>query len=654
MLNKKLLGSVSSLPQDDNFENVTLLLNGDGTNGAQNNTFVDSSTNNFTITRNGNTTQGSFSPYGSNWSNFLNGSSYLSLSSNTALNLGSGDFTIEAFINFSSLSSNRGIVYSGTDPNSNFGYGLQWSSNALYFWYTTNGSNLASQSVSWTPSVGVWYHLAVTRNGNDLKFFVNGTQTGSTQSLSGVTIYSSTSDMRVGGESTGSPTSLPGSMNGYMSNFRLVKGTSLYNSSFTPSTVPLTAVSGTSLLTCQSNRFIDNSSNNFALTITGSPSVQRFSPFEPTAPYSTSVIGGSGYFDGSGDYLSLTGATAIGSSNYTLEYWVYPTSTELLQGVFVTTVNAATGVLRTGIYNGKVYVDIYDGTGSIDSGSAVPLNAWSHIAITKSGSSYTSYLNGAVNTTWTDSTTLTGTAWVTGRLQSDGYDFKGYVSNLRLVVGSVVYTAAFTPPSAPITAITDTKLLQSMTNAGIPDLAMQNNLETVGNAQVSTSVKKYGTGSLAFDGTGDYLLSAANQVIATSRFTVEAWLYKSSADEKYAIAQGTSGNAGRFAIGVASSNWFVQIGSSNVNAGSVSTNTWTHIAVTYDGTTLTLYVNGTSVGTASTTQAVQNTRLRIGTLGPDWSSIYEWDGYMDDIRITNGVIRYTTTFTPPASALPTF
>ena len=66
-------GAVTAAPSDPQFDYVTLLLNGDGTNGAQNNTFLDSSTNAFTITRNGNTTQGSFSPYGSLWSNYLNG-----------------------------------------------------------------------------------------------------------------------------------------------------------------------------------------------------------------------------------------------------------------------------------------------------------------------------------------------------------------------------------------------------------------------------------------------------------------------------------------------------------------------------------------------------------------------------------------------------
>ena len=79
--------AVSGETPDAQFNYVTMLLHGDGTNGAQNNTFLDSSTNNFTITRNGNTTQGSFSPYGSNWSNYFDGTSaYLAAPSNSAYN----------------------------------------------------------------------------------------------------------------------------------------------------------------------------------------------------------------------------------------------------------------------------------------------------------------------------------------------------------------------------------------------------------------------------------------------------------------------------------------------------------------------------------------------------------------------------------------
>ena len=87
LANKLNKGSGGAAP-DDKFNYVTMLLHGDGTNGAQNNTFVDSGPNTFTITRNGNTTQGSFSPYGSNWSNFFSGTSgqYLNTVANAAIN----------------------------------------------------------------------------------------------------------------------------------------------------------------------------------------------------------------------------------------------------------------------------------------------------------------------------------------------------------------------------------------------------------------------------------------------------------------------------------------------------------------------------------------------------------------------------------------
>jgi hypothetical protein len=85
-------GSVSE-PTDSKFNYVTMLLHGNGTNGAQNNTFLDSSTNNFSITRNGNTTQGTFTPYGANWSNYFDGSSYFT--SSTSQIVPTGSFTVE-------------------------------------------------------------------------------------------------------------------------------------------------------------------------------------------------------------------------------------------------------------------------------------------------------------------------------------------------------------------------------------------------------------------------------------------------------------------------------------------------------------------------------------------------------------------------------
>jgi len=666
MLNKKLLASTASKPpEDDNFQNVSLLLSGDGTNGAQNNTFVDSSTNNFTITRNGNTTQGSFSPYGTLWSNNFNGSSMLTAASSSDWTLGTGDFTIEAWMFATSLGTSNYPTIVSNMSNFDSGYtnrfALTLHSSGIV-WYNTVG-NFGLQSNS-APQLNVWTHVAIVRSSSTISMYVNGV--AQTQTQTSNQDYSTTNELYIGGIPF---TSTSARFIGNISNLRIVKGSAVYTSNFTPSTTPLTAFTNTTVLTCQSNRFVDNSSTGRAITVsTGSPSVQRFSPFNPTAPYSTSVIGGSGYFDGSGDYLRLADNSAfqLGSGDFTLETWVYLTAAppiydaSLLSYGTTGNFNGWQLALTNASTQGRLIFSFNFST-VVTSTLATKLNSWNHVAVSRSGNTLYLFINGVLDSsnsfTATSNTGGADFAYINTSSYDPGSSDRtpaGYLCGSRLVKGTCLYTSTFTLPTAPVSPVTNTSYLLGYTNAGIPDLAMQNNLETVGNAQVSTSVKKYGTGSLAFDGTGDYLLSAATQVIAASRFTVEAWLYKSSTNEKYAIAQGTSGNAGRFAIGVASTNWFVQIGSASVNAGSVSTNTWTHIAVTYDGATLTLYVNGTSVGTASTTQAVQNTTLRLGTLGADWSTIYEWDGYMDDIRITNGVIRYTTTFTPPASALPTY
>ena len=113
---------------------------------------------------------------------------------------------------------------------------------------------------------------------------------------------------------------------GYVSNLRLVVGNSVYSSNFTPSTTPLTAVANTKLLTCQSNRFLDNSTNAYVWSTVSSPSVKTFIPFEPTTAYSAATNGGGGYFDGSGDYLSMTTGTSLGSGDFTMSCWVYLTS----------------------------------------------------------------------------------------------------------------------------------------------------------------------------------------------------------------------------------------------------------------------------------------------------------------------------------------
>ena len=90
-------------------------------------------------------------------------------------------------------------------------------------------------------------------------------------------------------------------------------------------------------------------------------------------------------------------------------------------------------------------------------------------------------------------------------------------------------------PTSPPTNIANTSLLLNFTNAGIFDQTAKNILETVGDAKVSTAQYKYGTGSIVFDGTGDYLVtsSSVNNRLGSGDFTIEMWLYPSNTSSAY-------------------------------------------------------------------------------------------------------------------------
>ena len=635
-------GSSVADASDPYFKNVSLLLSGDGTNGAQNNTFLDSSTNNFTITRNGNATQGSFSPYGSNWGNYFNGSTdYINAAVGTSLQIGATqDFTLEAWV---FLGGYGGAIVCMTSKN---------------YFIVDNGSIYINGDVDpqltfygTAVPLNTWTHVAFTRATGSVKCFVNGTQYGSTQTETSKTYFTQTTTLGIGHNLSGGNL-----FNGYLSNLRIVKGTALYTSNFTPSTTPLTAITNTSLLTCQSNRFIDNSANNFALTVSGTPSVQRFSPFAPTSAYSTSVIGGSGYFDGTGDYLSVADNAALTlNADFTIEFWFNQTSSGNF-GILQHRNGASWSSGDFQIQTLSNTILFHTPNGSVSTTTFV-LNTWNHYALVRSGSTITAYLNGVVSNTWTNSTSYTGNGGLfrIGEFY-DGthYYFPGYLSDVRIIKGTAVYTANFTPPTTPLTAITNTSLLCNMTNGAIYDNAEMNDLETVGNAQISTAVKKYGTGSMYFDGIGDWLLGKSPTTLnfGTGDFTVEAWVNFSPFVSTYPqLLSSNASAAPQFAF--TSTTIYYYNGAVTFSGNYTwSTGVWYHVAWTRQNGTFRMFVNGTSVYSGSISDNITSTDFMVGAYaGGASNGIFA--GYIDDLRITKGIARYTANFTPPAQALPT-
>ena len=658
-------GFVVSPAVDNQFNYVTALLHGDGASAGTNNTFLDSSTNNFSITRTGNVTQGSYAPYSTLWSNYLNGSSYLQTQAFNAAC--TGDFTFECWAYIVTYGSTSAFFTIGDEAAGRYYFALTGSGGQL--WSNQYGGANFTWGTATSVLLNRWTHIAWVRVGTTVTGYVNGISVG-TQTISG-TVGNS------GGITIGANPAGGYLWTGYLSNVRIINGTALYTSTFTPSTTPLTAITNTSLLTCQSNRFKDNSTNNLTITPTATPSVQVFSPFGTTTQYDPATIGGSLYIPSSSDYLSYNpGSTAaFGTGDFTVEVWAYATSA-LTSGAnpYICDTRGGGGVWSFG-WNwsgGASPWQLSWGSTStaLQSSTSMVINSWNHCVYVRSGTTGTLYLNGVSIGTWTDSTDYSAsvTSMTIGRrytLTSGTQYFPGNLSNLRIVKGTAVYTSAFTPPSAPLTAITNTQLLLNFTNAQIFDNAMMNNLVTVGNAQVSTSIYKYGTGSMYFNGTTGYLAApnSPNFNFGTGDFTVEFWMNATAAGTFVAVV-GTQSIAGASTAGM----WRISNRINSVNGiyfnyttGSAFTDltfsttnyndgAWHHIAACRASGTLRMFVDGVSVGTPTvlSQSLTSNQALYVGYQAQD--SAY-YTGYVDELRISK-VARYTSNFTAPTSQFP--
>jgi hypothetical protein len=657
---------------DASFKYVTLLLSGNGTNNDNNNVFRDSSNNNFTVTRNGNPTQGTFSPYGNNWSNYFDGSAtYLSVPTNSAFVFGTGDFTVEAWVYMTATPGGTGGQIIGMHNN---GVTAQWiiivyEGSTIFYTQIPGTGSVSRIDVAAIP-LNTWTHLAMTRSGTTMRGFVNGFLVGSTSNSLNLTDPSV--PVTIGADNDGSDCRFTG----YISNVRVVKGTALYTASFTPSSSPLTAVSGTSLLTCHLPYLKDSSTNNFAVTRNGNVSVVKFSQFTSNTAYSANTIGGSVYMDGTGDYLQTPASTAYvnnGSTNLTIEAWVYCTSAGYWYLHDQGSGNAAAIAINFSATGGYIYwySPAFGYLTSTPSNLNLPINSWIHLAFVRNGSSTAVYVNGVSVQTGTNSAAygINGTFDIGRYAGGAGYNFPGYICDFRYVNGTAVYTSNFTPPTAPLTNINNTSLLYNFTNAGIADSAMMNDLETVGDAKISTSVSKFGGSSMAFDGTGDYVLSnmATTDLYAFGRgdFTIEMWVYfvalPSSGDFDNLIDFRPNGVNGLYPTiyvdGTAKTLRYLTDSADKITGSTtISTSTWYHVAVTRSGTSTKMFLNGTQEGSTYTDSNVYinaTQRPIIAANGYLNGGGGLLNGYIDDLRITKGVARYTANFTPPTAALPT-
>ena len=213
-------------------------------------------------------------------------------------------------------------------------------------------------------------------------------------------------------------------------------------------------------------------------------------------------------FDGSTQYLSLTSSSAfIQTGDFTVEAWYYPTN-----------VTGSHSLFTLGPDPDNRYVFFLDGTsvasnlyggGVTTYTSTVPINTWTHIAVVRSGTTVSVYINGTASaTTDTQSGTLGNGALTIGADANNGALFVGNISNFRMT-NTAVYTGNFVAPTTTLRAVTGTQVLLPLTATVFTD--MSSNMLTVTNTgTVATTAAAPTLAAATTDFTGTYAITTAN------------------------------------------------------------------------------------------------------------------------------------------------
>lgn len=408
----------------------------------------------------------------------------------------------------------------------------------------------------------------------------------------------------------------------------------------------------------------------------------------------------SGLFDGSGDRITTANNTAELNltGDYTIEAWIYPTVLKdscILSSSAATPTNiqifriTAGGVLQ-------IYLQNSEGgpVSFASSGQVIFANQWTHLALTRSGTTTRLFVNGSIvatNTAWTFGlrVDVIGTLLANGGVPT-GSDFQGYIDDVR-VTRAARYTAAFTPPVAafpfitrfyePITVGTIAPAIQSPqagmyaplrfepmepfwanvtwlvpfdgTDGGInfrDRSSFARATTRSGDARISAVQSRFGSTSGFFDGNGDWIgATPSTDLQFPGDFTIECWIYPTGTGE-YVIGSSSSdsntqifrlnhgGNVGQMSVFLNGTSVLA-----NTAAG-ITANTWQHLAMTRSGSTVRIFRNGVQVG-GNITYSGTFRCDKIGMLFISGSpSLYPYLGYIDDFRVTRGVSRYNSNF----------
>jgi len=395
------------------------------------------------------------------------GGSVLSAPNSADFRLGNVDFTIECwFLYNSQINSNRTLFSFFENASVNRrSYQVEIRSDGtIRFEYTTDGSSgVAINSDAAAVDAETWYHYAVTRTNGYITQYLNG-KSVSTGYVGTDSFFNNTDDpFRIGVLNAANDQDFFG----HVTNFRVVKGTALYTANFKPSMKELEVVPGTVLLTCQSKTDASLEKTGKTITVSGPASASELTPgiLTPVPKAGAgSAITGSVEFTTTTDALVLSAGEdfAYGTGDFTIEAWIQP------QG----SASGETKAIFTQTQSGNDYIVFkVDSDKAIKatfgsttvSGGTVEVGSWHHVAVTRASNTVKIFVNGVASSGTTVSTDFSDTTRnpTIGQYTHTygNIEYYGFISNLRVVKGTALYTHDFIPPTRELKKVPGTVLL---------------------------------------------------------------------------------------------------------------------------------------------------------------------------------------------------
>jgi hypothetical protein len=698
-----------SVTGDEYYNSCSLLLHLNGSNGST--TFTDNSPTPKTATsNNGAAISTAQSKFGGS-SLLLDGTNdYVTIPSNSDFDL-TGNYTIEFWAYSSNFGAggylHRGFYTTTSQTWAGLSFSIRGVGGIRFYFYATNNGNEQYVDVS-APSSNAWHHFAMVKSGTTGRVFIDGTLAGTINGLNTPAVSSQTLRIGVWDYNISSEY-----FNGYIDEIRITKGVARYTGNFTPQT---SEFPNNTSVTQYATKYIgligglNDKSVDYGVQKLSDSSLKVVKMSQTTTPFP------SGSLSSSVDrvYVNVLNYTNV---SVTSSYATNALTASYILGGGANGSSGTSGNNGTSGTSGTSSTAGSSGTSGQNGSSGSSGTSGNSGTSGSSGQSGTSATAGSSGTSGVGSPGTSGTAGssgtsITASLQTGSIAKQIVLYNVVSGSQNVItglnlsgnkwgidikeeWDYAVVPGDQYYNNV---NLLLRLTGSNgsttfVDNSSSPKTMTANGNAQISTAQTKFSGGSLYLDGNGDYLTTpnTTSLLLGTNDFTIECFLYltqngTTAVGETYApliqlgnyfsensnsrvfysfIYNVQAGNRLSFSTKGGNSFGAPDYYAVSSNAINIPLNTWVHVAVTRTSNQIKFWYNGSLVGTDSSVSwnsinlnvtPGANNNLYIGRMSGFSSvdgALWHFPGYLSNIRITNGVARYTGNFTPATSQFPT-